>query len=130
VCVAVDSLFARWYESADRRTDVTITFAKQRERSQRAAVIGGFLLVAQFVGAVHAHSLPSLSIAPPSAASTGESGQCAICLATSHAPLATAVAGSIVCTPVVVGATIEASANCPSSPAVAAPHGRAPPAAV
>jgi hypothetical protein len=93
-------------------------------------VLGGFLLFAQFLGAVHVHRLSSLGVAAPSAATTGESGECAICLATSHAPLAAPVAGFIARTFEVVATTVEPRLECPSSPELAAPHGRAPPATV
>jgi len=106
---------------------------KLRGKHRRlAAFIGGlFLLFGQLLGAAHSHRDQfATGLSATQQASANESGPCPICLSTLHASVAVASAPLLVRPHAVIEGAVEQRTRPYSSPALASPHGRAPPASV
>src|SRR6266478_7481717 len=106
---------------------------KLRGKHRRlAAVVGGLLLLfGQLLAAAHSHRNQfATGLSATHQARTNESGLCPICLSTLHAPVVVASAPSVVRPHRVIEGAVEQPTSLCSSPALALPHGRAPPASV
>jgi len=105
---------------------------KLRGKHRRlAAVIGGLLLLfGQLLGAAHSHRNQFATGLSATHEAAQETGSCPICLSTLHAPVAVASAALLVRPHIVVEGAVEQRTRPYSSPALASPHGRAPPASV
>jgi transposase len=106
---------------------------KLRGKHRRlAAVIGGLLLLfGQLLGAAHSHRNQfATGLSATHQVTPNDSGPCPICLSTLHAPVAVASAQLLVRPHAVIEGAVEQRTRPYSSPALASPHGRAPPASV
>jgi hypothetical protein len=102
-------------------------FAAHRRRV--ATATGLLLLLAQLLGAAHAHPSEATARAAGVAAPVAsEPGACPICVYALHAPLAVASAPWVARAESALVITVEPSTRSCALPALDAPHGRAPPA--
>src|SRR5690348_18202234 len=100
---------------------VVSTFKLRKKHQRLGAVVGGLLLLfGQLLGAAHVHRYQfGTGLSESRQASASESGPCAVCLSTFHAPFAIASAPSVACPQSVVEGTVEQSTPPCSSPALA-----------